>query len=235
MPRMFRLFALTLLAATLAGCSHTSLWYRNEGRDARTRGDYAAAEAAYKRAVEINPSNYENFYWLGYCQLENGEYQDAQLTLERAWTLAPNEGVWTPKILEALAIALYKQPDKRQQLFTFLERQADATPTTPQFLRQARYLAMAGDADNANVAYIKAMQFAGDSSPQPFIEAARFYVARRDNDSALTALQYANYVDPGNAEVYALFRQIGVVPGPSQQVPPPDPGKYPAPRPYNGN
>ena len=145
------------------------------------------------------------------------------------------KGVWTPKILEALAIALYKQPDKRQQLFTFLERQADATPTTPQFLRQARYLAMAGEADNANVAYIKAMQFAGDSSPQPFIEAARFYVARRDNDSALTALQYANYVDPGNAEVYALFRQIGVVPGPSQQVPPPDPGKYPAPRPYNGN
>lgn len=213
---------LVMVAALLAGCQKTSLQLRQEANEARYDGDYPEAAGLFEQSIDRNPSEFAGYYGLGVCQLVMDQPINAQLNLERAWTLEPNDPHWTPLILDALAEAYLDQgPDAQPALFAFLSRQAEQYQTTDAFLRQGRFLADAGDADNAHVAFAKAIQFADGQSPKPYMAAARFYLARQDKAKAVEVLRYANYVDPGNAEVDAMFRQAGVVPGPSQVAVPP--------------
>lgn len=214
--------AAVVLVASLTGCEKNSLQYRQDARAERLDGEYAKAAESYRGAINRNPGYFEPYYWLGICQLKLDKPVDAQLTLERAWTLEPNDPEWTPRILDALAEAISEQgPDAEPTLFAFLYQQAEQYRTSDAFLRQGKYLAKAGDADNAQLAFAKAIRFADGSDVTPFIEAARFYVARRDKARAIEVLRFANYVEPGNDEVYALFREVGVVPGPTQAAKPP--------------
>lgn len=213
---------LVLIAGLVTGCQKTSMQLRQEASEARRDGNYPQAASLFQQSIDRDPSFFAGYYGLGVCQLVMDQPISAQLNLERAWTLAPNDPHWTPLILDALAEAYYDQgPEAQPALFSFLALQAEQYQTSEAFLRQADFLAKAGDADNAHIAYTKAIEFADGDAPGPYMDAARFYLARQDKAKAIEMLRYANYIDPGNDEVYAMFRQAGVVPGPSQVAIPP--------------
>lgn len=218
--RLAALVLAFLLAGALAGCQKTALQYRQAGWQAKNNGNWQKAETLYAKSVERNPSNVEGYYWLGVSQLELDRPLDAKLSLERAWTLEPDNPAWTPRILNVLAQANY-EADNQQALFDFLSTQAERYKTSDAFLRQGKYLALAGDVDNAELAYAKAIRFADPQDAEPYVEAGAFYARHNDRAKAIEMLRYANYLDPGNEQVAASFRQIGVVPGPAQSAPPP--------------
>jgi hypothetical protein len=90
-------------------------------------------------------------------------------------------------------------------------------------LRQARYLAKIGDLDSAKLAFRKAAYFAAGGDATAYLAIADFYLSLKDEVNAATALRYANYIDPNDPGIPKRFRQLGIVPGPSQQLEPPKP------------
>jgi Flp pilus assembly protein TadD len=216
---------LTLLvaaaAAALPGCHVQEVALRTQGQNALAGGNHQTALEKYKKLVEINPTSAQYQYGLGSSYLATGQYHEAELALERAWNLAPNDRNLTSKILDDLAEALYRQ-DKIQQLTTFLTETTKQYGSTESYLRQAEYLAKAGNLDGARVAYRKAAYFASERNPEPYLEMARFYASINDRQNVVKALKYAHYVAPRNQAVLQRMKQYGVQPGQGQKPPKPE-------------
>lgn len=216
-----------LLGATLclplltAGCK-TALNYREEGRLALNRGQTALALEKTQMAIDIDPSAPKTQYQLGLVYLESDKPLQAQYALEKAHAIRPNDPELTPMVLDALAESLYRQ-DRMANLFEFLDKQVKSYATTRDYLRQGEYLAKAGDPDAARLAYRKAAYFADPKDPEPYIAIADFYTAIGDQPNAVTALRYANYVDPGNLDAAERLRRFDIVPGPTISKAPPKP------------
>ena len=211
---------LSWLLAT--GCQKTAINLREEGRLALNRGQTPLALEKTQAAVEKDPSSAQSQYQLGLVFLELNRNLEAQYALEKAQALSPNDPQLTPKILDALAEALFRQ-GRMANLFEFLDKQVKTTGTTHDFLRQGDYLAKAGDPDAARLAYRKAAYFADPDDPEPYIRIADFYASIGDEPNAVTSLRYANYVDPGNLDVAERLRRFDIVPGPTIAEAPPKP------------
>jgi len=212
--------SLTLLLTT--GCQNTAVNLREDGRLALNRGQVPLALEKTQQAVDKDPSSARSQYQLGLVFLELNENLQAQYALEKAHALRPDDRQLTPKILDALAEALFRQ-DRMANLFEFLDKQVKTSGTTRDFLRQGDYLAKAGDPDAARLAYRKAAYFADPKDPEPYLTIADFYASLGDQPNAVTALRYANYVDPGNLEVAERLRRFDIVPGPTIAEAPPKP------------
>ncbi len=207
--------------AFLPGCT-TALDLREEAVLALNRGQLELALDKATRAVEMDPSSAFNHYELGRVYLALNRNLEAQYALEKALAIRPDDPAFTPDVLDALAEALYRQ-DRRANLAAFLEEQVQTYGSTRDYLRQADYLAKMGDPDAARIAYRKAAYFADPKDPTPYIAIADFYASIGDEPNAVTALRYANYIDPGNLDVAERLRRFGIVPGPTIAEPPPKP------------
>lgn len=218
----------TLLGFTLClpllmtGCHKTAANLREDGRLALNRGQASQALEKTQRAIEIDPSSAQTQYQLGVVFLELNRDLQAQYALEKAHALSPKDSQLTPKILDALAEALFRQ-ERMANLFEFLDKQVKTTGTTRDFLRQGDYLAKAGDPDAARLAYRKAAYFADTDDPEPYITIADFYSSIGDQPNAVISLGYANYVDPGNLDAAERLRRFDIVPGPTIKDAPPKP------------
>ncbi len=219
--RLTAILSLCLGLLLITGC-RTALDIRNEGVAALNRGQNELAVQKFTEAVERDPSSARNHYQLGRGYLAVNENVKAQYELEKALALRPNEPELTPDILDSLAEAIYRQ-DMTANLYAFLEKQVKDFGTTRDYLRQGKYLAKAGDPDAARLAFRKGAYFAAPNDPEPYIAIADFYTAIGDQPEAVTALRYANYVDPGNRDVAERLRQFGIVPGPTVTEAPPKP------------
>jgi len=217
------LLCITLcLPLVLTGCQKTAANLREDGRLAMNRGQADAALHYTQRAVDIDPSSARSQYQLGLVHLELDQPLQAQYALEKAHALSPDNKSLTPQILDALAESLLRQ-DRLPNLLEFLDKQVKTYATTRDFLRQGEYLARSGDPDAARLAYRKAAYFAEPKDPEPYIAIADFYTAIGDQPNAVTALHYANYVDPGNLDVADRLRRFDIVPGPTISKAPPKP------------
>ncbi len=205
-----------------AGCQQSAINLREEGRLALNRGQAPLALEKTQQAVDKDPSSVRSQYQLGLVFLELDRNLEAQYALEKAHALRPDDPHLTPKILDALAEALFRQ-DRMANLFEFLDKQVKTTGTTRDFLRQGDYLARSGDPDAARLAYRKAAYFADPKDPEPYLTIADFYASIGDQPNAVTALRYANYVDPGNLDAAERLRRFDIVPGPTIAEAPPKP------------
>jgi tetratricopeptide (TPR) repeat protein len=220
---------ITLTATLLAGCV-TNTMLREQGRDAIARGDLAAAEDAFAKALDRQPGDYRALYQLGRVNLEQGQPLEAQLQLERAITLteeAQGKDEDLPadlrsQILDALAQAYYDQ-QKYDRLTRYLADVAETTHDADDYLRLAQYQQRIGDIDAASVAYRKAALFAGTQRVEPYLEVAAFYRSIADKPNERIALRYAFHVDPQNEQVIRRLRELGIVPGPTAGLVPPRP------------
>lgn len=212
-----------ILATGMAqlGCE-SNLMIREKGHAAMRAGNVEGARTQYARAVEQDPANAMSQYHLGLSQLELNQPREAQISLERALSIKRADPVHTPMILDALAEAIYRQ-DRHDALHSFLESTTRTYGTTRDYLRQADYLVKTGDVDEAKLALRKAAYFAEPADPSPYIAMAEFYSELNDVPRAVEALQYAYHVSPENPKVVNMFRQFGIVPGPTVGVAPPKP------------
>jgi tetratricopeptide (TPR) repeat protein len=210
-----------LALITLTACENNTR-LREKGMLSLGNKDYAAAQSQFTRAAEKKPSDALSLYYLGITELRMGRPLDAQIALEKALVLLPDDKELTPEILDRLAEAMYQQ-NRVEQLHGFLDRTANFYSTTRDYLRQADYLVKTGDLDAAMTALQKAAHFAAPGDATPYIAMADFYEAINDVPNALTSLRYAYYVDPRKAQLDDRFRKFGVVPGPTVSLEPPKP------------
>jgi Flp pilus assembly protein TadD len=204
----------------LSGCASNPVVLREQGRIALARGNHQTALKKYEKLVEMRPTNAQYQYGLGASALAAGQAQRAELALERAWELAPQDREWTPKILDKLAQALYEQDDINQ-LNAFLNETIKQYGNTASYLRKAEFLTKAGDLDGARVAYRKAAYFADENNAQPYVEMASFYESINDRENAVKSLRYAHHIAPANQAVVRRLKDYGVQPGQGEQPPKP--------------
>ncbi len=209
-----------------AGCE-TNMMKRDKGVEYMSQGQYDRAEAKFQDLMEKAPTDYRNQFFLGVNYLKKGEPLQAQVALERALTLAPETSNILEDILDHLAEA-YLQQGRFDSLSAFLQKTATYYGETDDYLRQATYLAKAGDIDGARTAFKKAAAFADRRDPTPYVEAALFFEQIGDIPSAVDTLRYAYYVDwldrsTTDPRIGEMLRKYGVVPGPTVAAEPPKP------------
>lgn len=95
----------------------------DEGLQAARRGDFAAAVAAYDRALALNPDNARILNWKGYALFRAQAFAEAIASFERASRLAPE----VAEIHYNLALALWKS-GRRDDAVQALERAYAAEP-----------------------------------------------------------------------------------------------------------
>lgn len=210
-----------LILLLQVGCESNPV-LRQQGYDAVRAGDYGLAREKFTLAAERLPNDYLAQYHLGVVQLELDQPLDAQLALERALAVRRDDRVLTPKILDKLAEALFRQ-DRVESLHAFLADVVRKHRTTADYLRQADYLAKTGDLDTAQLAFRKAAYFAEPGDAAPYLAVANFYEVINDVPNAIKALRHAYYIYPEHPKLPDRFRRFGLVPGPTLRLEPPKP------------
>lgn len=218
-------WALACVVASMAlasvGCE-TNPILRERASMATARGDLVTAELNYRKAVERNPTDHKAQYGLGLTLLAMNKPMQAQIALEKAWSLKPNRSEFVPGVLDALAQA-YEMQNRPEMLVNFLAEAVDRYGTTADYLRQAKYLIKIGDLDGAKLALRKAAYFAKKGDAKPYLVIADFYEQINDVPNAVTALRYAYFVDEDHPAIPDRFRRHGLVPGPTLKLEPPKP------------
>ena len=202
----------------LAGCQPPNALLRKQGMNAYERGGIERADERFSLAVAQDPTDWKSQYYLGLVRLKQGRPHEAQLLLERALSLRA-EAAETPDVIDALAESLYQQKEF-VKLNALLQDSARAVGDARSYLRLGTFLGRAGDVDNAVVAYRKAIRFADDDDPAPYVALADFYESIGDRANALTALRQAYGLAPGSSRLADRLRQHGIVPGPTVALPP---------------
>ena len=226
-------FGLCIFALiTLGGCQTgeaDSAAFQSSNRRLKQAGfdsiqlrDWATARDKFSAAAQQRPDDDEAQYYLGVCELRLGRPSEAQFALERALTLRPNDPKITPRILDHLAEAIFRQ-NRPDSLRAFVTRTAESRGESRDYLRQAKYLAKIGDLDSAKLAFRKGAYFAPPGDATPYLAVADFYLSIKDKANAATAVRYAAYINPNDPGIARRFRKMGIVPGPSQQLEPPKP------------
>ena len=211
---------LALVAAALAtavGCE-TAPYFRQRGLELFVTGQYDSAEERFTKAAEKDPSHWASHFYLGLIHLKKGRPLEAQLSLELALSVHPADAQ-TPQILDALAEVLYRQ-NNEAALHGLVAKACDDFGTIADFLRQGKYLAKLGDADNAKIAFRKAAHFAPKDDPTVYLAMADFFESILDKDHAVMALRRALFIHPTSAQIQQRLRSFGVIPGPTIMLPP---------------
>lgn len=202
----------------LGGCVTNSM-LRERGYDRMAAQDFGEARSYFHQAAQQNPRDVLAQYYLGLNELHLNRPRAAQTALEQALELRPNDPALTPKILDALASAIFRQ-GRIAELNAFLSDQATRRGTSRDYQRHAEYLVQAGDHDGARLAFQKAARFAAPGDGSPYLAIADFYESLGDRQNAVTALRYAYWVDPKDPSIPQRFRAYDLVPGPTLKLEP---------------
>lgn len=198
---------------------------RYYAREALEAGDYRTAQTRAQGVLERDASDWEAHYLLGKALLGMNQPVKAETELQLALAVEDEDAENTPKILDAVAESLYRQ-ERQAELIGFLDAQINRYEGWQDYARKGRFLAKAGDKDNAALAYRQAAYWSKNTDPAIYIEIADFYEGIGNYDRAKQALRWAYYIDDTNEEVEDRFRRLGEVPGPTLEESPPQP-EYP--------
>lgn len=202
----------------MVGCQKPSMVLRQEGMNAYADKQYELSHQKFSKAVTQRSDDWKSYYYLGMIALKQDRPLDAQLSLEKALSIRP-ENLETGAILDGLAESLFVQ-SKFANLSAMLQEACDRYGRPDDYLRQGIYLGKSGDADGAKLAFKKAIRFSPKDDPSPFIALAEFYDSLGSSADALMALRQAYYIQPTNVRVRENIRKHGMVPGPTVAIEP---------------
>ena len=183
---------------------------REEGDKRMSVGDYAAAAAEYQQYADVQPSNADIRYKLGYCYMQVGEYRQAKESLQVAYNLEPDN----EKYIDAYAESLMRSGE-HELLFAFLTKIVNERGKAADYLRMGEYAAKIGNPDDAVAALLTAAKLDGGIHAQYQLALARFYQQVGDRSHEIERLRMATYLAPNNAEVKARADALGEIMGPT--------------------
>lgn len=224
-PQRIPVLLLLSLAASpfaMVGChiERSSHGMYTDGQRAEQRNDLATAEADYVAAIEKRPGNIEARLALGKLYLETGRPKLARAQFEVYRTVRPTN----TEVIDLLAQAMLESGDTGA-LATFVTERARDTGEVVDWVRAGDWLAQAGDADGALLAYRTAARLDGGQSVSIQKRIAAFHQSLGDDAAALKRYSMALYLAPDDLEVQAAIRALGQVPGPT--LPPLRPTEMP--------
>jgi len=206
-----------LVATLLVACQTPNSVLRKQGMEAYRVGNVERADDRFSIAVDQDPTDWKSQWFMGKVRLSQNRNADAESRLSQAYALR-SESAETSEILDDMAEALVRQ-EKFDALADTLQEASNRYGTVYDYLREGRFLARAGDVDNAKVAYLKAIRFGTADDASPYIEYANFLESVGDSEGALYRLRQAYGVDPDNFRLANRFRRYGIVPGPTISLP----------------
>jgi tetratricopeptide (TPR) repeat protein len=209
----------------LAGCSVLSLSacaqprpvfvVIESGDDALASADYTLAAAEYREAVSRRPAEWEARLGLSKALLALDRADEAREQAELVYSVRPND----PQAVEVLAQSMLESGDAAG-MEALLSGRANETNSPDDWLLLGQLLAMAGDADAAEVALLTAATIDQGQSLKYQRALADFYLAVGDNAQALTRYRMALYLDPADEPTREAIRALGEIPGPTLALPP---------------
>jgi tetratricopeptide (TPR) repeat protein len=104
-----------------------SLWLRRLGQVYRASGDYVAAKAAFRSAIEWHPDNLDARNELAVCYLETGDTVRGMAALEASLD-RDDDYAYTNRLI---GIALY-HGNSFAKAISYLEKSVDADPENPE-------------------------------------------------------------------------------------------------------
>jgi tetratricopeptide (TPR) repeat protein len=217
MPRLHALAALSLMLAVLGGCSnqrHISV-VRRDGDRAFAQQDYLTAVSDYQEVVSRDAVDWEYQAKLGETLLLLDRPREAREHLAVAFDLRPHDGA----ILDLYCDSMLVSGDS-DGLLRFLRDRAEGIGGIDDYLRLGRYAALAGDADEAERAFLTAARLDAGQTVGPQQALAEFYRTLGNDQESLVRYRMALYLDPENGEVLEAIRAYGEIPGPSYGIEP---------------
>lgn len=217
-PRIFAslTLGLALLVGALGGCQTRSLVAVRDSGDQHFRyAEYDAALAEYQEYIDRNPGNAHVHHMMGntYLKLNRPGLAVEQLKLAHTLRLEDDD------IFASLAAGLYMDK-KFDDLNRLLRARTVGRGRMQDWALLAEYADRLGDQDEAQRAWLTAAKVDGGKSVLPQLSLAKLYMRVGDRDRARKRLAMAYYLEPTNAEIKTLARQLSDVPGPTYGVVP---------------
>jgi tetratricopeptide (TPR) repeat protein len=179
------------------------------------RAEYNEALADYQEYIKRRPDGVDVRYSLAMTYLKSGQPQLAREQFYQCLAVHPDNQDYAKGLAEALLAC-----NEREELITFLTREARDRGRPGDFLRLGHYELLLGNIDEAKLAMITAAKLDGGKSIEPQLELANLYHSVGDKQSELKRLRMALYIEPRNEEVRKRIRDLGEVPGPSYALVP---------------
>ncbi len=171
-----------------------------EARAAQSRGEFAQAADAYRKAVALEPSVPELWANLGLMDHEAGNHSEAISSLQHAIRL--NQSLFVPQLFLGLE---YLQSNKAEAALPHLESAVRLNPKDLQALRSlAKARATVGQVDKATDLYWLALRLNANEGSLWF-DLGSSYLQLVENDARLMTSTYGEsaYVKLRSAEVLA--------------------------------
>ena len=218
------LFALTVIAALLAGCQGGEIISRNpKSRAAGMKdfndGNYADAAGSFKNALRSDPRDYKSQFYLAQCYENLKQYQQAVQAYKASLdsqplTLAGKEDVaGRIRTTEALAQCISKS-DNRDAEINALEASAKANNSARDWMLLALIYRNRGDADSALDSFNRAYLI----TPKDFVitkEYGLYLEQVGQKQKATFTLKKAYALNQNDEQVNDALRRLNIVPGPA--------------------
>lgn len=215
MRRAMVLILLLGLTACDAQAKRSATAIRKDAEKHMEFGRPADAQMLFAELVERDPTRWYDQYSLGRAAMESDDLSQARMALEVASTLRPAD----QRIAVDLASVLF-QLDARDDLIRYLRDRAQTTQTPEDWLQLARYAWDCDDPDTARLSVRIGIALDEGETATPYLLAAQIARQLGEDADARRALVLAWRADPENEQVNTLLRDMGIVPGPTLQVPP---------------
>ena len=166
--------------------------HEGQGRALLGRNDMAAAEQAYRTALEIDPDLWQTHHFLGLIYSSQGHHEQAVTAFKRALTLQPQD----PAVLNNLAVA-YSLLGQFEQAEPILKIAAETTNEPKTFNNLATVYVRLGKYPEALTAFKKGAH----NEAAAYFNMGVVYMAHEKYDEAVAALEKAISLNP---QYYAM-------------------------------
>lgn len=178
-------------------------------------GRYDEAAFYYGEILSRFPGDADAQYHYGLSQAQLGDLNAARRALEAASKLRPNDDAVT----FALADVLARQNDVTQ-LYQLLRDRAATTGSATAWIVMSRYALELGDPDTARTAALNAIEVGGDTSAEPYYQAALVAEQIGETDEAVRRLRQGYGINPADQRIRTMLVEYGEVLGPTLALPP---------------
>lgn len=197
--------------------TRTTADVRAAGNRAYAQGDYATALAEYRLLTEEHPFSPRAKFDVGRTLLAMGNAREAAAELEIAYRVDPT----VPELLETMTDA-FVAANRHDDLFAILQSRARQSGDIADWTRLGVAMQRVGSMDEADAAFRTAARIDGGKSAEPQLRLAQFYQAIGDEEREMQRLRAVMYIDPANESARQRLRELGITPGPTLAIQPPE-------------